>query len=277
MRREIFDKIRAAEFFDHIHIDPFPATLIDPDRPVWKILERIGPELTALFAGCEPHPSPPEELSSWVKHGPEGEEKVVTVVRGWIAPRDTIIPQWGLYVQKGVVLEPTAVIKGPAFIGADTEIRQGAYIRGNVIIGPRCTVGHTTEIKSSVFIRHSEAGHFAYIGDSILGSYVNIGAGSKLANLPFRTLSQKQLLEFPRMDLQIGDTIVDAGLSKVGAFLGDGVETGCNCTLAPGTFVGRDSWIYPCISVRKGYYPASCIIKSAEKPVAVRKLADRAK
>jgi acetyltransferase-like isoleucine patch superfamily enzyme len=267
----LIKKILAGEFFDLTQVDPFPESLIPSDKPVWDILKHIEPELTALFNRYAPHPSPPSELDFWERTGPDGTERVVTVREGWVAEEDTVIPQWGMFFARGAVLEPTAVIKAPAFIGPFTEVRQGAYIRGNVIIGPRCTVGHATEIKSSLFISHSEAGHFAYIGDSILGSYVNIGAGSKLANLPFRTLDQKKNESFPLMDIQLENKIIPAGLSKIGAFLADGVETGCNCTLSPGTFLGKDSWIYPCLSIRKGYYPPRTIIKPGERPAIVIK------
>ena len=87
-----------------------------------------------------------------------------------------------IYIGRGTVIESGALIKGPAIIGDDNEIRQGAYIRGNVIVGNKCVVGHTTEMKTAVMLGESKAGHFAYLGDSILGK-VNLGAGTKLANL----------------------------------------------------------------------------------------------
>jgi len=150
----------------------------------------------------------------------------------------------------GTIIEPGALIKGPAIIGAETEVRQGAYIRGNAVIGDKCVVGHTTEVKNSVFLGESKAGHFAYIGDSILGK-VNLGAGTKLANLKI-TLSQ--------VKVKINETEFETGLRKFGAILGDGVETGCNSVTVPGTLLSKNVLLYPNTTAR-GYYPQETIIK----------------
>ena len=121
-------------------------------------------------------------------------------------------------VGNGTVVEPGALIKGPTIIGDNTEVRQGAYIRGTVIVGNRCVVGHTTEIKSSIMLYGSKAGHFAYIGDSILGE-VNLGAGTKCANLKVFSST---------VTLEVEGTRYDTGLRKMGAIMGDHVELGCN-------------------------------------------------
>ena len=88
-----------------------------------------------------------------------------------------------IQIGRGSIVEPGALIKGPTIIGDNTEVRQGAYLRGNCLVGDRCVVGHATEVKTSIMLNGSKAGHFAYIGDSILGNDVNLGAGTKLANL----------------------------------------------------------------------------------------------
>ena len=88
-----------------------------------------------------------------------------------------------IFIGPGSVVEPGALIKGPTIIGGYCEIRQGAYLRGHCLVGDRCVVGHTTEMKHSVMLNGAKAGHFAYIGDSILGNRTNLGAGTKLANL----------------------------------------------------------------------------------------------
>lgn len=155
-----------------------------------------------------------------------------------------------IYVGKNVVIEPGAYITGPAYLGDGTEVRQAAYIRGNVLVGERCVVGHATEVKSSVLLGESKAGHFAYIGDSILGR-VNLGAGTKLANL--------KLTGSPVVITVDGKTY-QTGLKKFGAILGDGVETGCNSVTAPGTILGKDVLLYPNGTAR-GYYPPKTIIK----------------
>lgn len=165
-----------------------------------------------------------------------------------------------IYIGKGTVVEPGALIKGPAIIGDDSEVRQGAYIRGDVIAGCGCVIGHTTEVKHSVLLGKSKAGHFAYIGDSILGS-VNLGAGTKLANLKIVESS---------VTLSIDGRKYDTGLRKFGAILGDGVETGCNSVTMPGTIIGKSSVVYPGAALR-GYYPDNSIIKLRQKIEIIQK------
>ncbi len=155
-----------------------------------------------------------------------------------------------IYIGQNTVVESGALIKGPTIIGNNTEIRQGAYIRGEVLVGNDCVVGHTTEIKSSVMLGGSKAGHFAYIGDSILGK-VNLGAGTKIANLK---IVGSQII------LNIQGVKYETGLRKFGAILADGVETGCNSVTTPGSLLSKNVLIYPNGTAR-GYYPAQKIIK----------------
>jgi len=163
-------------------------------------------------------------------------------------------------VGKGTIVEPGALIKGPTIIGDNTEVRQGAYIRGNVVIGNRCVVGHTTEIKNSIMVYGSKAGHFAYIGDSILGE-VNLGAGTKLANLKIFNSSIK---------VEINGTCYDTGLRKMGAIIGDNVELGCNTVTSPGTILAKGVVSYPNTSLR-GYYPPGSIIKLRQEQEVIEK------
>ena len=155
-----------------------------------------------------------------------------------------------IFIGKNTIIEPGALIKGPTIIGNNTEIRQGAYIRGDVLVGDFCVVGHATEVKSSILIGESKAGHFAYIGDSILGK-VNLGAGTKLANLKIVKSG---------VVLQIKGKRYDTGLRKFGAILADNVETGCNSVTSPGTLLGKNVIVYPNATVR-GYHPSNSIIK----------------
>jgi UDP-N-acetylglucosamine diphosphorylase / glucose-1-phosphate thymidylyltransferase / UDP-N-acetylgalactosamine diphosphorylase / glucosamine-1-phosphate N-acetyltransferase / galactosamine-1-phosphate N-acetyltransferase len=153
----------------------------------------------------------------------------------------------------GTVVEPGALIKGPTLIGARTEVRQGAYIRGRCIVGDGCIVGHTTEMKSSVMLNAAKAGHFAYIGDSILGQESNLGAGTKLANLRIKGDEVK---------IPVGDGLISTGLRKFGAVVGDRCELGCNVVTNPGTLLGKDCAVFPTISVRPGYYAPETFIRS---------------
>jgi len=152
----------------------------------------------------------------------------------------------------GCVIEPGALIKGPTLIGGHTEVRQGAYMRGRCIVGDGCVVGHTTEIKSSVMLNGAKAGHFAYIGDSILGNSSNLGAGTKLANLKITESTVR---------VRIGQEWIDTGLRKFGAILGDGVEIGCNSVTNPGALLARGCMVYPVTSVSPGYYEPKSVLK----------------
>lgn len=155
-----------------------------------------------------------------------------------------------IYIGKGTVIEPGALVKGPAIIGDNTELRQCAYLRGDTLVGDGCVVGHATELKSSAMLGGSKAGHFAYIGDSILGS-VNLGAGTKLANL--------KIIE-SNIVITVEGKRYKTGLRKFGAILADGVETGCNSVTTPGTLLGKDVLMYP-NTTAKGYHPPKTIIK----------------
>lgn len=162
----------------------------------------------------------------------------------------------------GTVVEPGALIKGPCVIGAHTEVRQGAYIRGDVLVGDRCVVGHTTEIKSAILLDDAKAGHFAYIGDSILGNNVNLGAGTKCANLK---------MVGGNVTVRSGVEKLDTGLRKIGAILGDHTETGCNSVTSPGTLMGKKSGVYPCVNVPSGYYADGTVVASTSEALAIRR------
>ncbi|MCK5809226.1 UDP-N-acetylglucosamine pyrophosphorylase [bacterium] len=147
-----------------------------------------------------------------------------------------------IWVGEGVSIAQTASVSGPAIIGAGTEIRHGAYIRGNVIIGEKCTIGNSTEVKSAFLANSVQTPHFNYVGDTIMGYKSHIGAGVILSNV--RSLPGTVIVTLPN------GTRLDTGLRKFSALIGDGVEVGCNAVLNPGTIVGRGSVIYPLTSVR---------------------------
>lgn len=152
----------------------------------------------------------------------------------------------------GVVVEPGALIKGPTIIGAGTDVRQGAYLRGPCLVGRSCVVGHVTEVKNSVMLDGAKAGHFAYLGDSILGREVNLGAGTKLANL--------KIVPGP-VRIRVKDEVLKVDRRKFGAILGDGVETGCNCVTSPGTVMAPSCLIAPNMTVPPGYYRRRSVVR----------------
>ncbi len=180
-----------------------------------------------------------------------------TLVKETLKLKNGALIQAGAYIRgdnidlgDGVTVEPGAFIKEPVIIGQGTQIRQGAYVRGNVITGRSCVIGHTTEIKNSVMLEESKAGHFAYIGDSILGK-VNLGAGTKLANLKITGSTVK---------VKADGKVYDTGLRKFGAILGDNVQTGCNSVTSPGTILSKNVMLYPNTTAR-GYFKSGNIIK----------------
>ncbi len=152
---------------------------------------------------------------------------------------------------QGVKVEAGAFITSPVIIGDMTEIRQGAYLRGNCLVGRRCVVGHVTEVKHSIFMDDAKAGHFAYLGDSILGNEVNLGAGTKLANLRFSPGNVK---------IRTPAGSVDSGLRKFGAVLGDFVQTGCNSVTNPGTLLGMRSLLLPNRTAPSGLHEKNSLI-----------------
>jgi acetyltransferase-like isoleucine patch superfamily enzyme len=164
----------------------------------------------------------------------------------------TVFMGEGIIIGQGVLIESGAMIKSPTIIGDLTEVRQGAYLRGSCLTGRSCVVGHVTEVKHAVFLDEAKAGHFAYLGDSILGNRVNLGAGTKLANLRFTEGA---------VPVRTAEGRLDSGLRKFGAIIGDDVQTGCNSVTNPGTVLGKKSLVLPNTTVPSGYHVPGSIIR----------------
>ncbi len=200
-------------------------SLFEVSAPVWNALSRISPYLKSLSLGRI----------------------------------ETDVPQ-GVYlihpelisIGKGTVLEPGAYIKGPCWIGEHCTVRHGAYLRGDVITGDHCVLGHASEFKNAILLDGAHAAHFAYVGDSILGSRVNLGAGTVCANLKL----DKGLVTVHAEGERVG-----TGLKKFGAILGDDAQTGCHAVLNPGTLFGKNALCYPCMNVG-GFVPANQVLRS---------------
>lgn len=164
-----------------------------------------------------------------------------------------------VFVGRNVTISPFATIEAPAIIGDNCEIRPGAYIRGNVVIGKNCVIGNSSELKNCILLNNVQVPHYNYIGDSILGNFSHMGAGSICSNLK---ADKKPVVIH-------GDKEIETGLRKVGAFLGDYADVGCGCVLNPGTIIGKNSNIYPLSSVR-GVVPANSIYKNKTNIVEKR-------
>lgn len=157
-----------------------------------------------------------------------------------------------VWIHRQAVVAPTAYIGAPCIIGADTQVRHCAFIRGCALVGEGCVVGNSVELKNVILFDRVQVPHFNYVGDSILGYRAHMGAGSVTSNVK----SDRSLVAVHSAGEEI-----PTGLKKFGAMLGDGVEVGCNSVLNPGTVIGRNSSIYPTSSVR-GVVPAESIWKT---------------
>ena len=174
-----------------------------------------------------------------------------------LSPEEYDSPAEDVWIAKDAKVAPSATICGPAIIGKGTEVRTGAFIRGAVLVGEGCVVGNSCELKNAILFDCVQVPHFNYVGDSILGYRSHTGAGAVTSNVK----SDKTLVT-----IRSGDEIIETGLKKCGAFLGDFVEVGCNSVLNPGTVVGRSSNVYPLSSVR-GAIPPNSIFKSQSNVV----------
>ena len=176
---------------------------------------------------------------------PERPWEVLAALDGFVAAIDdgragtvhpTAIVEGPVHLAPGAVIGPFAWVRGPAWIGPDAQVGHGALVRGGCVLADGAVVGHASEVKRSLLLPGAAAPHFAYVGDSVLGSGVNLGAGTKLANV------------------KTGGTVraddEDTGLRKLGSLIGDDVFVGCNVVLAPGTIVGARTVIYAGAVVR---------------------------
>ncbi len=166
-----------------------------------------------------------------------------------------------IWVHKSAQIAPSAFLGAPCIIGASTEVRHGAFIRGSALVGEGCVVGNSVELKNVILFDGVQVPHYNYVGDSILGYKSHMGAGSITSNVK----ADKSLVVVKSTEEQI-----ETGRKKVGAMLGDHVEVGCNSVLNPGTVIGRGSQIYPLSCVR-GVVPANSIWKTGAVVVEKQK------
>jgi UDP-N-acetylglucosamine diphosphorylase / glucose-1-phosphate thymidylyltransferase / UDP-N-acetylgalactosamine diphosphorylase / glucosamine-1-phosphate N-acetyltransferase / galactosamine-1-phosphate N-acetyltransferase len=179
--------------------------------------------------------------------------------QGTISPSAYLIHPELISIGEGSIVEPGAYIQGPCIIGKHCVVRHGAYVRGNVLIGDHCVIGHDSEIKHSILLDKAHAAHFAYVGDSILGNEVNLGAGTKCANVK---LDQKTI------NLHVGEQRIVTPMRKLGAIIGDKTQLGCNTVTNPGTLIGQSVRCYPCLNI-EGYIPSYSLIKPSTKPLII--------
>ena len=162
----------------------------------------------------------------------------------------------GVLVGENVKIAKTATIEPPAIIGHNTELRPGAFLRGNVIVGDGCVVGNSSELKNCILLNHVQVPHYNYVGDSILGEYAHMGAGSILSNL--KSGGKNIVIH--------GDKEYETGMRKIGGLLGDHADIGCGSVLNPGTVIGKNTQVYP-LSMLRGCFPENSIVKSQNNVV----------
>ena len=163
-----------------------------------------------------------------------------------------------VWVHNTAKVAPTAYLGAPCIIGANTEVRHCAFIRGSALVGENCVVGNSVELKNVILFDNVQVPHYNYVGDSILGYKSHMGAGSLTSNVK----SDKTLVV-----VKNGGEQIPTGLKKFGAMIGDYVEVGCNSVLNPGTVIGKNSSIYPTSCVR-GVVPENSIWKTGGRIAA---------
>jgi NDP-sugar pyrophosphorylase family protein len=222
--------MKASDFFAlPTSLQPF-VVQFSADAPPWDWVARIGRALAEL-SGAKPATNVPASVHV------EGQV--------WLHPT--------------VKLSGQATLIGPAWIGAETEIRPGAYIRGNVIVGERCVLGNSCEFKNCLLMDEVQVPHFSYVGDSILGNRSHLGAGAICSNLR---------LDRQPVVIRTSDATYETGLRKFGAVLGDDAEVGCNAVLQPGTLLGKRALIHP-LTAFGGYLPPATIAGSRHSLTAL--------
>ncbi len=175
-------------------------------------------------------------------------------------PNEYDQPSEHVWVHKTATVFPSAYLGAPCIIGANTEVRHCAFIRGSALVGENCVVGNSVELKNVILFDNVQTPHYNYVGDSILGYKSHMGAGSITSNVK----SDKT-----NVMVKFDGEIIETGLKKMGAMLGDFVEVGCNSVLNPGTVICPHSNIYPTSCVR-GVVPAESIWKN--DGVIIRKI-----
>lgn len=217
-------KVKTAELYDCE--TPYLKELFDNAEYPWEMLSKIKAHILSI-----------------IENGMEGY---------------TLLKE-GVLVGENVKIAPTATIEAPTVIGSGTEIRPGAYIRGSVITGENCVIGNSSELKNCVLLNKVQVPHYNYVGDSVLGNYAHMGAGSICSNLKS---DGKNIVVH-------GDVEYETGLRKIGGILGDHADIGCGCVLNPGTVIGKNTSVYP-LNALRGVFPEGCIVKSIDNVVKRR-------
>jgi len=203
------------------------------NRPLSEWLKTADDELHAMISACRY----PWDLLAI-------QERIMAVwedeISGEVHPAAVI--EGKLKLGKGSRILPGVYIEGNVVIGEGCKIGPNCYVRGCTSIGDNCHIGQSVEIKNSLILSGSNVGHLSYVGDSILGANVNLGAGTIVSN--FRHDGGNHIS-------RVGKELVDTGRRKFGTVIGDGVHTGIGTLVYPGRKIGPGLFTLPGDVVRK--------------------------
>ena len=192
--------------------------------------------------------------------------EALSVIKEYIADLGEKLPKdeyekrgENIWIHKTAKVFPSAYIGDNTIICEDAEVRHCAFIRGSAIVGKKCVVGNSSELKNCILLNHVQVPHYNYVGDSILGDYAHMGAGSILSNL--KSGGKNVVIH--------GDKEYETGLRKIGSFLGEHADIGCGSVLNPGTIIGKNTQVYP-LSMLRGCYPENSIVKTGNNIVEKR-------
>ena len=260
-------------FFDPTQIEGSPIEeLMAEAEHVWDIVDKLGPFIQRTVCGNVSELRSKGDLLTqaaaildgqvyWgvtYELGDPARKQLKIWHQGELIPEAALVmPGVALIgsdieIGAGALVESGAMLKAPTIIGPRSEVRQGAYVRGGVMSSPGAIIGHATEVKNALFMPGAKAGHFAYIGDSILGHGVNLGAGTRLANLKMNSA--------PYLFNHDGETF-RADRRKLGAIIGDHSETGCNTVTNPGTLLEPKSRTIPNSTIGPGFRAGKVFLK----------------
>lgn len=203
------------EFFDLNNI--FFKELFEKEEPVWNALKN---------------------LKKYFEKFPLGKKEIE------IENNVTLVNPSLITIGKGSKIYPGAYIEGPCILGKEVEIGHCAFIRPYSLVGDFCKIGHATEVKHSIFFNHAKAPHFNYVGDSILGCDVNLGAGVICANYKINKTE---------VFIRQGEKKISTETKKFGAIIGDGSSLGCNSVTNPGTILKKGFLCGPCTNLQGSF------------------------
>ena len=207
------------------------------------------PYLKSLFENCE---YPWEML-------PKIKQYILDLIKNGIDGYTEIMP--GVLAGRDVKIYPTATIEAPAILGEGTEVRPGAFLRGAVICGKNCVIGNSSELKNCILLDKVQVPHYNYVGDSVLGNFAHMGAGSICSNL--KSDGKPVVIH--------ADEDIHTGIRKIGGILADHADVGCGCVINPGTVIGKNTRVYPLTALR-GVIPENSIVKAMDNIVKNRDL-----